>query len=117
MGRPAAGAGLFTEPQPRAWQYPELETGAEEHGQLILRPAAGIPHVCVIQSSGPLRHVINLIIYFSIQCIKHLPLYFPRYVSPLTTSFAGTHRTLRSIGGGALSLDAIRSWLCSKWLR
>ena len=41
----------------------------------------------------------------------------PRYVSPLTTSYAGTHRTLRSIGGGALSLDAIRSWLCSKWLR
>uniref|UniRef100_A0A665W747 Pecanex-like protein n=1 Tax=Echeneis naucrates TaxID=173247 RepID=A0A665W747_ECHNA len=39
------------------------------------------------------------------------------YVSPLTTSYAGTHHTLRSIGGGALSLDAIRSWLCTKWLR
>ncbi|KAK9541360.1 hypothetical protein VZT92_001411 [Zoarces viviparus] len=45
------------------------------------------------------------------------PLGYPMYVSPLTTSYAGTHRTLRSIGGGALSLDAIRSWLCSKWLR
>uniref|UniRef100_A0A673CEC9 Pecanex-like protein n=1 Tax=Sphaeramia orbicularis TaxID=375764 RepID=A0A673CEC9_9TELE len=45
------------------------------------------------------------------------PLGYPMYVSPLTTSFAGTHRTLRSIGGGALSLDAIRSWLCSKWVR
>ncbi|XP_023183372.1 pecanex-like protein 2 [Xiphophorus maculatus] len=45
------------------------------------------------------------------------PLGYPMYVSPLTTSFAGTHHTLRSIGGGALSLDAIRSWLCSKWLR
>ncbi|XP_014893711.1 pecanex-like protein 1 isoform X3 [Poecilia latipinna] len=45
------------------------------------------------------------------------PLGYPMYVSPLTTSFAGTHRTLRSIGGGALSLDTIRSWLCSKWLR
>ncbi|XP_054885221.1 pecanex-like protein 2 isoform X2 [Poeciliopsis prolifica] len=45
------------------------------------------------------------------------PLGYPMYVSPLTTSFAGTHRTLRSIGGGALSVDAIRSWLCSKWLR
>lgn len=42
---------------------------------------------------------------------------FKRYVSPLTTSYAGTHRTLRSIGGGALSLDSIRSWLCTKWLR
>ncbi|XP_026209574.1 pecanex-like protein 1 [Anabas testudineus] len=45
------------------------------------------------------------------------PLGYPMYVSPLTTSYAGTHRTLRSIGGGALSLDTIRSWLCSKWLR
>ncbi|XP_061601695.1 pecanex-like protein 1 [Cololabis saira] len=45
------------------------------------------------------------------------PLGYPMYVSPLTTSYAGTHRTLRSIGGGALSLDIIRSWLCSKWLR
>ncbi|XP_034093997.1 LOW QUALITY PROTEIN: pecanex-like protein 2 [Gymnodraco acuticeps] len=45
------------------------------------------------------------------------PLGYPMYVSPLTTSYAGTHRSLRSIGGGALSLDAIRSWLCSKWLR
>ncbi|XP_035029514.2 pecanex-like protein 1 isoform X2 [Hippoglossus stenolepis] len=45
------------------------------------------------------------------------PLGYPMYVSPLTTSYAGTHRTLRSIGGGALSLDAIRSWLCSKWVR
>ncbi|XP_034753486.1 pecanex-like protein 2 isoform X1 [Etheostoma cragini] len=45
------------------------------------------------------------------------PLGYPMYVSPLTTSYAGTHRTLRSIGGGALSFDAIRSWLCSKWLR
>ncbi|CAL8298952.1 unnamed protein product [Merluccius merluccius] len=45
------------------------------------------------------------------------PLGYPMYVSPLTTSYAGTHRTLRTIGGGALTLDAIRSWLCSKWLR
>uniref|UniRef100_A0A669CPP0 Pecanex-like protein n=1 Tax=Oreochromis niloticus TaxID=8128 RepID=A0A669CPP0_ORENI len=45
------------------------------------------------------------------------PLGYPMYVSPLTTSYAGTHRTLRGIGGGALSLDAIRSWLCSKWVR
>uniref|UniRef100_A0A3Q4MSD9 Pecanex-like protein n=1 Tax=Neolamprologus brichardi TaxID=32507 RepID=A0A3Q4MSD9_NEOBR len=45
------------------------------------------------------------------------PLGYPMYVSPLTTSYAGTHGTLRGIGGGALSLDAIRSWLCSKWLR
>uniref|UniRef100_A0A8C5HQ84 Pecanex-like protein n=1 Tax=Gouania willdenowi TaxID=441366 RepID=A0A8C5HQ84_GOUWI len=45
------------------------------------------------------------------------PLGYPMYVSPLTTSYAGTHHTLRSIGGGALSLDVIRSWLCSKWVR
>ncbi|XP_056147775.1 pecanex-like protein 1 [Lampris incognitus] len=45
------------------------------------------------------------------------PLGYPMYVSPLTTSYAGTHRMLRSIGGGPLSLDSIRSWFCSKWLR
>ncbi|XP_077586246.1 pecanex-like protein 2 [Stigmatopora nigra] len=45
------------------------------------------------------------------------PLGYPMYVSPLTTSYAGTHRTLRTMGGGASSLDAIRTWLCSKWLR
>ncbi|XP_061693169.1 pecanex-like protein 1 [Syngnathoides biaculeatus] len=45
------------------------------------------------------------------------PLGYPMYVSPLTTSYAGTHKMLRTIGGGASSLDAIRSWLCSKWLR
>ncbi|XP_046885398.1 pecanex-like protein 1 [Hypomesus transpacificus] len=45
------------------------------------------------------------------------PLGYPMYVSPLTTSYMGTHRQLRSIWGGPFSLDAIRSWLCSKWLR
>ena len=47
MGRPAAGVGVLTEPKPRTWQHPELEAGAEEHGELILRSAAGIPHVRV----------------------------------------------------------------------
>ncbi|XP_062320057.1 pecanex-like protein 2 isoform X1 [Osmerus eperlanus] len=45
------------------------------------------------------------------------PLGYPMYVSPLTTSYMGTHGQLRSIWGGPFSLDAIRSWLCSKWLR
>lgn len=47
MGRPAAGVGVFKEPKPRTWQHPELQTGAEEHGELVLRSAPGIPHVCV----------------------------------------------------------------------
>ncbi|KAL0983823.1 hypothetical protein UPYG_G00133220 [Umbra pygmaea] len=45
------------------------------------------------------------------------PLGYPMYVSPLTTSYMGTHKQLRSIWGGPLSLDSIRSWLFSKWLR
>lgn len=45
MGRSAAGAGVFKESKPGTRQHPELEAGAEEHGQLVLRPAAGIPHV------------------------------------------------------------------------
>lgn len=60
--------------------------------------------------SRSLLLIFTLLLLFSFLFLK-------RYVSPLTTSYAGTHRTLRSIGGGALSLDVIRTWLCSKWLR
>ncbi|KAJ7984911.1 hypothetical protein DPEC_G00359670 [Dallia pectoralis] len=45
------------------------------------------------------------------------PLGYPMYVSPLTTSYMGTHKQLRSIWGGPLSMDSIRTWLLSKWLR
>uniref|UniRef100_A0A8C8MBJ1 Pecanex-like protein n=1 Tax=Oncorhynchus tshawytscha TaxID=74940 RepID=A0A8C8MBJ1_ONCTS len=45
------------------------------------------------------------------------PLGYPMYVSPLTTSYMGTHKQLRSIWGGSLSLDGIKTWLLSKWLR
>lgn len=50
MGGPAARVGVFTEPKPGARQHPELKAGAEEHGQLVLRPAAGLPHVGVVHS-------------------------------------------------------------------
>ncbi|KAL4640844.1 pecanex-like protein 2 isoform X2 [Arapaima gigas] len=45
------------------------------------------------------------------------PLGYPMYVSPLTTSYMGTHRQLRSIWGGPISLENIRAWLLSKWMR
>ncbi|CAB1313252.1 unnamed protein product [Coregonus sp. 'balchen'] len=45
------------------------------------------------------------------------PLGYPMYVSPLTTSYMGTHKQLRSIWGGPLSLDSIKTWLLSKRLR
>lgn len=111
VGGPAAGAGLSTQPEPRARQHPELQAGAEEHGELVVRPAAGLPHVRVHASlaSSQFSHS-------SAHMLASSRWVF-RYVSPLTTSYAGTHRTLRSIGGGALSLDVLRSWLCSKWLR
>ncbi|CAN8203793.1 unnamed protein product [Coccothraustes coccothraustes] len=45
------------------------------------------------------------------------PLGYPMYVSPLTTSYLGTHSQLRNIWGGPLSLDNIKKWFKSKWLR
>uniref|UniRef100_A0A7M4FGI4 Pecanex-like protein n=1 Tax=Crocodylus porosus TaxID=8502 RepID=A0A7M4FGI4_CROPO len=45
------------------------------------------------------------------------PLGYPMYVSPLTTSYLGTHSQLRNIWGGPISLDNIKTWFRSKWLR
>ncbi|XP_063047349.1 pecanex-like protein 2 [Engraulis encrasicolus] len=45
------------------------------------------------------------------------PLGYPMYVSPLTTSYMGTHKQLRAIWGGPISIDTVRGWLCTKWLR
>ncbi|XP_039594386.1 pecanex-like protein 2 isoform X2 [Polypterus senegalus] len=45
------------------------------------------------------------------------PLGYPMYVSPLTTSYMGTHKQLRAIFGGPISLDNIKSFFLSKWLR
>uniref|UniRef100_A0A8C2SUG0 Pecanex-like protein n=1 Tax=Coturnix japonica TaxID=93934 RepID=A0A8C2SUG0_COTJA len=44
------------------------------------------------------------------------PLGYPMYVSPLTTSYLGTHSQLRNIWGGPVSLDNIKKWFRSKWL-
>ncbi|NXO00180.1 PCX2 protein, partial [Rhinopomastus cyanomelas] len=45
------------------------------------------------------------------------PLGYPMYVSPLTTSYLGTHSQLRNIWGGPVSLDSIKKWFKSKWIR
>ncbi|XP_077024470.1 pecanex-like protein 2 isoform X2 [Tamandua tetradactyla] len=45
------------------------------------------------------------------------PLGYPMYVSPLTTSYLGTHRQLKNIWGVTASLDSIRTWFRTKWLR
>ncbi|KAI5107823.1 pecanex-like protein 2 isoform X1, partial [Silurus meridionalis] len=45
------------------------------------------------------------------------PLGYPMFVSALTTSYAGTHKHTSSVWGGTLSLEGIRTWLCSRWLR
>nr|XP_055026955.1 pecanex-like protein 2 isoform X1 [Misgurnus anguillicaudatus] len=45
------------------------------------------------------------------------PLGYPMYVSPLTTSYMGTHKQIRNIWGGPLSLEGIRTWLHSRWFR
>ncbi|XP_074087164.1 pecanex-like protein 3 isoform X3 [Macrotis lagotis] len=45
------------------------------------------------------------------------PLGYPIYVSPLTTSFAGSHPQLRALWGGPVSLQAIANWLLHSWER
>ncbi|XP_064359258.1 pecanex-like protein 3 isoform X2 [Dromaius novaehollandiae] len=45
------------------------------------------------------------------------PLGYPIYVSPLTTSFAGSHPQLRALWGGPLSARAIAAWLAATWAR
>ncbi|XP_007936701.1 pecanex-like protein 2 [Orycteropus afer afer] len=45
------------------------------------------------------------------------PLGYPMYVSPLTTSYLGTHRQLKDVWGGPISLDNIQTWFRTKWLR
>ncbi|XP_033000179.1 pecanex-like protein 2 isoform X1 [Lacerta agilis] len=45
------------------------------------------------------------------------PLGYPMYVSPLTTSYIGTHRQLKNVWGGPISLDNIKRWFRNKWLR
>uniref|UniRef100_A0A8C9J0K7 Pecanex-like protein n=1 Tax=Panthera tigris altaica TaxID=74533 RepID=A0A8C9J0K7_PANTA len=44
------------------------------------------------------------------------PLGYPMYVSPLTTSYLGTHRQLQSVWSGPVTLDGIRTWFRTKWL-
>uniref|UniRef100_A0A671LA64 Pecanex-like protein n=1 Tax=Sinocyclocheilus anshuiensis TaxID=1608454 RepID=A0A671LA64_9TELE len=45
------------------------------------------------------------------------PLGYPMFVSPLTTSYTGTHKQIRNICGDPLSLESIRTWLRSRWFR
>ncbi|XP_045429680.1 pecanex-like protein 3 isoform X4 [Pipistrellus kuhlii] len=45
------------------------------------------------------------------------PLGYPIYVSPLTTSLAGSHPQLRALWGGPVSLGAIARWLLQSWER
>ncbi len=45
------------------------------------------------------------------------PLGYPMFVSPLTTSYMGTHKQIRNIWDGPFSLESIRTWLLSRWFR
>lgn len=45
------------------------------------------------------------------------PLGYPIYVSPLTTSLAGSHPQLQALWGGPVSLSAIARWLLHSWER
>ncbi|XP_053315947.1 pecanex-like protein 2 [Spea bombifrons] len=59
------------------------------------------------------KHVLRNLINSS--CDQ--PLGYPIYVSPLTTSYAGTHRQLGNMWGGPVVLKTISSWLRLQWLR
>nr|XP_058909822.1 pecanex-like protein 2 [Kogia breviceps] len=45
------------------------------------------------------------------------PLGYPMYVSPLTTSYLGTHRQLKNVWSGPVTLDGVTAWFRTKWLR
>ncbi|CAM9837281.1 unnamed protein product [Lampetra fluviatilis] len=45
------------------------------------------------------------------------PIGYPIYVSPLTTSYAGTHQQLRSVAGGAITVRSIGHFLAATWHR
>uniref|UniRef100_A0A8C8VLU9 Pecanex-like protein n=1 Tax=Pelusios castaneus TaxID=367368 RepID=A0A8C8VLU9_9SAUR len=45
------------------------------------------------------------------------PIGYPIYVSPLTTSYAGSHPQLRSLWGGPISLHNISAWFMGSWER
>ncbi|XP_063001648.1 LOW QUALITY PROTEIN: pecanex-like protein 3 [Elgaria multicarinata webbii] len=45
------------------------------------------------------------------------PIGYPIYVSPLTTSYAGSHLQLRSLWGGPISLHNISAWFIRSWER
>ncbi|XP_029388530.1 pecanex-like protein 2 isoform X3 [Mus pahari] len=45
------------------------------------------------------------------------PLGYPMYVSPLTTSYLGTHKQLQSVWGGPVTLTRVRTWFQTRWLR
>ncbi|XP_048360438.1 pecanex-like protein 3 [Sphaerodactylus townsendi] len=45
------------------------------------------------------------------------PIGYPIYVSPLTTSYAGSHPQLRSLWGGPVSLHNISAWFIRSWER
>lgn len=45
------------------------------------------------------------------------PLGYPMYVSPLTTSYLGTHKQLQSVWGGPVMLNRMRTWFQTRWLR
>ncbi|MBZ3881663.1 Pecanex-like protein 2 [Sciurus carolinensis] len=44
------------------------------------------------------------------------PLGYPMYVSPLTTSYLGTHRQMKRVWGGPVTLDRLRAWFRARWL-
>ena len=53
VGGAAAGAGVPAQQEPRERKHPELQAGPEEHGELVVRSAPGLPHVGAAAARPP----------------------------------------------------------------
>lgn len=123
-------AGAAPPPRPRT-----PPGGPRGHGATCLRPARPLQvnRECVrglwagqqqelvfLRNRNPERGSIQN----STQVLRNLigsscdqPLGYPMYVSPLTTSYLGSHSQLQGVWAGPVTLDGIRSWFRTKWLR
>lgn len=123
-------AGAAPPPSPRT-----PPGGPRGHGATCLRPARPLQvnRECVrglwagqqqelvfLRNRNPERGSIQN----STQVLRNLigsscdqPLGYPMYVSPLTTSYLGSHSQLQGVWAGPVTLDGIRSWFRTKWLR
>lgn len=110
-------------PGPPAWcQIPDLLCGCPQVNRECVRGlwAGQQQELVFLRNRNPERGSIQN----AKQALRNMinsscdqPLGYPIYVSPLTTSLAGSHPQLRALWGGPISLGAITRWLLRSWER